>query len=259
MRFLIVDDETLALRDIAQTVRETAPDCELFEFTRPSQALLFAKENALDVAFLDIELGSMNGITMAKKLKFLQPKIHIIFVTSYEQYALDAFSVHATGYLLKPVAAEDIRRELTFLYQDSLQNRIRVRTFGGFDVYVDGKPLVFKRAKSKELLAFLIDRRGSSVTLRAAADVLFEDGQYDVNRGKYMQTIYAELRSTLQAAQAELMLEKHHNSYAVNVNAFECDSYRFMEGDPIAINNYRHDYMICYSWAEYSMGELDQL
>ncbi len=259
MKFMMVDDEELALRDLEQMLRTESPEAELYGFTNPFEALAFAEKNELAVAFLDIELGTINGISMARKLKSMQPGIHIIFVTSYEQYALEAFSIHATGYLLKPVDPETIRRELTFLYAEhKLQKRIQVRTFGGFDVYVDGNPLSFRRTKSKELLAYLIDRRGSSVTLRDAANILFEDGQYDLSRRKYMQTIYAEMRSTLEDAGAGNMLEKQHNSYAVNVNAFDCDSYRFLNGDPIAINNYRKDYMICYSWAEYSMGELEK-
>ncbi len=259
VKFMMVDDEELALQDLTQMLRTAEPEAELYGFSDPFEARDLAKEEKVSVAFLDIEMGTINGITVAKKLKDMQPEIHIIFVTSYEQYALEAFSIHATGYLLKPVALEDIKRELTFLYGErKLNKRIQVRTFGGFDIYVDGRPLSFKRTKSKELLAYLIDRRGSSVTLRSAADILFEDGQYDLGRRKYMQTIYSELRSTLEEAGAADILEKRHNSYAVNVSAFECDSYRFLKGDPIAINNYRHDYMICYSWAEYSMGELEE-
>lgn len=166
MRFLLVDDEKPALCDLEQILRMAELSC----FTSPSQALSCAAEEKFSIAFLDIEMGTMDGITMARKLKDMQPGIHIIFVTSHECYALDAFSIHATGYLLKPVSIEDIRRELTFLYQErKISKRIQVRTFGGFDVFVDGKPLFFKRTKSKELLAYLIDRRGCSVTLRNAA------------------------------------------------------------------------------------------
>ena len=269
---MVVDDEPLVLRDLVQLLREQEPEQECAAFTSPREALAYAEAQPVDVAFLDIELGTMNGIALAKRLKALRPPLRVIFVTSYEQYALDAFSVHATGYLLKPVAPEDIRRELTFLYAEAAprredggrqgqvlpaRRRIQVRTFGGFDVSVDGAPLLFRRAKSKELLAYLVDRRGSSVTLREAANILFEDGRYDVRRRSYMQTIYAELRSALAAAGAEGMLRKRRNSYAVDTAAFDCDSYRYLDGDPIAINNYRSDYMLCYSWAEYSMGLLE--
>ena len=261
---MVADDEALVLQDILQMLKETEPEHEYIPFSDPHKAIQAAETEKFDAAFLDIEMGTVNGIVMAKQLKQMQPHIHIIFVTSYAQYAVEAFSIHATGYLMKPVAPEDIRRELRFLYEiypgsaadadRAGRKRIQVRTFGGFDVYVDGVPLSFKRTKSKELLAYLVDRRGSSVTLRDAANILFEDGKYDFGRKSYMQTIYAELRSTLHRAGAEEMLQKRHNSYAVNTSAFDCDSYRYLQGDPIAINNYRNDYMICYSWAEYAMG-----
>ncbi len=257
-KYLLIDDEEPALWDLKEVLEDLDPDCELSCYTSPRRGLKDAAENAYDIAFLDVELGSASGIALARQLKELQPRIHIIFVTSHEQYAVDAFAIHATGYLLKPVAKEDVKRELSFLYPEkTAEQRIQVRTFGGFDVFVDGKPLFFKRAKSKEFLAYLVDRRGSSVTLRELADILFEDGIYDAKRRKYMLTIFAALKATLAEAGAEQMLVKKYNCYAVNPDTFECDGYRFLDGDPIAINNYRKDYMLSYSWAEFSMGMME--
>lgn len=255
MKFLLIDDEEPALRDLESVLKKALPDCDTELFMNPMEALSRAEKCLYDCAFLDIEMGTMNGIELARRLKDLQPQLHVIFVTGYERYALDAFAVHATGYLLKPAALEDVRRELTFLYGElRCSRRIQVRTFGGFDVFVDGKRLSFGRSKSKELLAYLVDRRGSSITLREAANILFEDGQYDVRRRKYMQTIYAELKNTLEQAGAASMLVKQYNSYGVDTGAFDCDSYRFLDGDPIAVNSYRRDYMQPYSWGEFSMG-----
>ena len=165
MNYIAVDDEPFALKDLEEALAEAAPDSVLRTFGVPSEALAYVRDHPFDAAFLDIELGSMNGLVLAKKLKDLCPQAHIIFVTSYKQYALGAIQMHATGYLLKPVTAEALRRELTFAYGEALrQKRVRVQTFGGFDIFVDGRPVTFKRAKSKELLAYLIDRRGVSVT-----------------------------------------------------------------------------------------------
>lgn len=257
-RFIVVDDEPRVLKDIYDELKEAAPDCISSAFSSPAKALQYVKGNQVDVAFLDIEMGKDNGLILAKRLKDLNPDIHIIFVTSYDKYAVDAFQFHATGYLLKPVRACDIQRELTFLYGERYkQKAIWVQTFGGFDVYVDNQKLSFKRSKAKELLAYLVDRRGLSITTREACDVLFEDGKYDVSRKNYFQTIVSELQSVLKSAGVQCMLQKKHNSLAVDTTVFECDSYRFLNGDPIAINNYRRDYMICYSWAEFTMGILE--
>lgn len=197
MKIIVTDDEPRALKDTLDAINEVIDDCQAACFSTASDAIEYAAVNQVDVAFLDIELGRTSGIVLAKKLKDIQPDIHIIFVTSYDKYAVDAFAIHATGYLLKPVYPQDIKREMTFLYGDianCIKQNIRVRTFGGFDVYVNEEKLHFKRSKSKELLAYLVDRRGHSVTVREACNVLFEDGKYDVSRKNYFQTIVSELQ-----------------------------------------------------------------
>lgn len=258
MRFLAVDDEDLALQNLMDAIREAAPTCELTGFTSPREAAAYARANTLDVAFLDIELGSANGLTFAKELKELQPNLRIIFVTSYDQYAVDAFAVRATGYLLKPVTSEDIRRELTFAYgAPPRAAQVRVQTFGGFDVFADGKPLVFNRAKAKELLALLVDRRGNVVTTREACAVLWEDRPYTRLQKNYFQTVVSDLRATLRDAGMEDILVKSRNALSIAPAKLDCDSYRFLDGEVRAINSYRGVYMRSYSWAEFRIGEFE--
>lgn len=259
MKILAVDDEPLALRDLQQALCEVSGLLEVSGFTSARKAMEAAGRESFDAAFLDIEMGTANGLSVAKKLKDLWPDIHIVFVTSYEKYAVAAFAIHATGYLMKPVKKEELLRELTFIYgQRRTEKRVRVQTFGGFEVYVDGEPLNFKRAKAKELLALLVDRKGASVTTREACAVLWEDGEYSTARKNYFQTILTELRGTLKAAGADQILIRKRNSLAVDTGLLDCDSYRFLEGEPEAVNSYRRDYMLCYSWAEFSVGEFEE-
>ena len=154
----------------------------------------------------------------------------------------------------------DLKRELTFLYGDTPASRpIQVHTFGGFEVCVNGKPLVFNRAKSKELLACLIDRRGAGLTTREACSLLWEDGVYNIARKNYFQTIVHDLRNTLSQAGIASILVKHRNSISIRADMIDCDSYRFLDGDPRAINSYRHNYLPSYSWAEFSVGKMERL
>ncbi len=258
MKFIVVDDEPLVLQDLEDTLKNVRPESEVFGFTSARDALSFAEKQPLDVAFLDIELGYTNGIVLAKQLKELQPELHIIFVTSYEKYAVDAFAIHATGYLLKPAEPEALQRELTFIYGKSEpEKQVVIQTFGGFDVFVGGKAIAFKRSKAKELLAYLVDRRGCGVTTKEACAILFEDAPYDKAQKNYFQTIYTELKNTLTQAGIETVLKKSRNNLAVDTEAFDCDYYRFMQGDVAAINQYRGDYLISYSWAEFSIGSLE--
>ena len=257
MNFLVIDDEPLQLEELVSILRRICPDANIFSYTWPDDALEAASNYLIDVAFLDIQTGGMSGLELATHLKGIKPDIHIIFVTGYSQYAVEAFTLHATGYLLKPVTEEAVSREIAFIYNDeSRERRIEVRTFGGFDVYVDGQPVRFGRAKSKELLAYLVDRRGMSVTTGEAYAVLFEDAQDTLSGKSYFRTILHEMISALKKVNADEILSKGRNSYAVVPEKFDCDYYRFLEGDVGAIKAFENDYMQSYSWAEVRNAEL---
>lgn len=232
MRFLAVDDELLMLRGLISALRDARPGAEILSFQWPEDALEAAREQPADVAFLDIQMGGMSGLQLAVELKKIKPDMHIIFVTGYSQYAVDAFAMHATGYLLKPVEKADVERELTFIYgEPKTQSRIQIKTFGGFDLYVDGQPVRFGRTKAKELLAYLVDRRGATVTTGEAYAALFEDAEKTSSGKSYFRTILHELMKTLKKAGAEEILRKEWNTCAVVPEAFDCDLYRFLAGD----------------------------
>lgn len=257
MRFLAVDDEPLLLSGLVSALHGARPGAEILSFQWPDDALEAAKEQPVDVAFLDIQMGGMTGLQLAERLKQIKPDIHIIFVTGYGEYAVDAFAMHAAGYLLKPVEKEDVERELAFIYGGPrMKKRIQIKTFGGFELYVDGRPVRFDRTKAKELLAYLVDRRGSSVTSGEICAALFEDAGNTSSGRSYFRTLLHGLSKTLQKVDAEEILRKGWNSYAVVPETFDCDLYRFLEGDPAAIDQYQNDYLPTYSWAEIRNAEL---
>lgn len=256
MIFLVTDDELLQLNELVSILQQIRPDATVFSHTWPDDALETAKLYPIDVAFLDIQTGGMNGLDLAVRLKKINPDIHIIFVTGYSQYAVDAFAMHATGYLLKPVTEEAVNRELTFIYSYQ-HSRIEIRTFGGFDVYSRWSThSVLDVPNPRKLLAILVDRRGLSVTTGEAYAALFEDAEDTLSGKSYFRTILYEMINTLKKANADEILLKGRNSYAVIPEKFGCDYYRFLQGDPIAVNAFQNDYMLSYSWAEIRNAEL---
>ncbi len=256
MRFLAVDDEPWALEELVSALRAARPEAEILPFSWPQDALEAAGEQPMDVAFLDVQMRGMSGLQLAARLKKVKPDIHIIFVTGYSQYAVDAFSIHATGFLLKPATKEAVDREMTFIYgEQKPKSHIRVQTFGGFELFVDGKPVKFGRAKAKELLAYLIDHRGAAVTAGDICAALFEDADDKASKTHLRQVLH-ELKKALKNVAAEELLIKGHNSYAAVTEKIDCDLYRFLAGDPIAVNAYQNDYLPAYSWAEVRNAEL---
>lgn len=258
MNVLAVDDETGALTALTQKIRAALPDAQLDAFIHPEEALAYAKNNLCDVAFLDIDMPQMDGIKLASLLKEKNPRINIIFVTAYSQYGMDAFALYASGYLLKPVCVEDIRRELAHLRfpVEEHEKGIRAVTFGQFDMLSAGKTIHFGRAKSKELLAYLIDRHGGGVTKKEIASVLFEDKEYTRGTQDYLNKIVRELEKSLKDAGAEAVLIKERNYYAANTEKFSCDLYEYEQGKETAINAFNGEYMTQYSWAEGTLGKL---
>lgn len=116
MKILIVDDEQLArerlTRHLNELKEQTAQHFELFEAENGLVALEKTAQHNPDIVLLDIRMPGMDGIETANKLSELATPPAIIFITAYDEYALDAFDSHAIGYLLKPVRKEKLDKAL---------------------------------------------------------------------------------------------------------------------------------------------------
>lgn len=180
-KILAVDDERLLLAKLVKTIKDVEPDCEIFDFSVATEALDFVKGKSenLEIAFLDIEMrGGLSGLQLGKVLTEYYPNINIIYVTGYSQYAINAFDMHASGYILKPVTREGVLKELNSLrysLDNQLEKVIKVTCFGNFEVFSNDVPVKFERKKTKELLAYLVDRKGSSVSNGELCSVLWEE------------------------------------------------------------------------------------
>ena len=263
MHIIAVDDEPLALGLLVRSIQEACPDARISQFQAGQKALAFLEDDQCDVAFLDIQMRGLDGLTLAKRIKERNPRCNLIFVTGYSEYAGDALAIHASGYINKPVSAQAIRAELEDLRHpvsplpDTL---LRIRCFGNFDVFtVDGEPVKFNRTKAKELFAYLVYRRGSSCTTRELAAALFEDNEYSTKQMLYLQKIVSSMMQTLREYRAAGVVHKTYNAIALNDEAVDCDYYRFLKMDVPSINAYTGEFMTQYSWAEFVAGYLDRI
>ena len=252
MRAICVDDEPLA---VEYTLSQCALLPEIGEakgFTEAQSALDWLCSHPADIALLDINMPEIDGITLAARIKEIYPRMIVIFLTAYREYSFDAWSVHPSGYLLKPVSQEQLAAEVRYACKDlhsSAPAHIRIRTFGNFDVYVDERPISFKLAKSKEILAYLVDKQGTGVTRAELFAAIWEDQLYDRGMQKQLDVYIRSLRETLKECGASEIMEMNKGVLRVRPEAFTCDAYLFYSGDSDAINSYRGEYMSAYSWA----------
>lgn len=262
MRILAADDEVLAREMLVDAIKASIEDCELFDFSKPSQLLEFAQNNpACDIAFLDIHMRGMNGVELAKKLKDITPTINIIFVTGFDEYTGDAMRLHASGYIMKPVTKEKIDHEMADLRHPIVPKNdtlLKVQCFGNFDVFTpDGVPVHFERSRSKEVFAYLVHKNGSSCTIKELAAALFEDEPYDLKQQAYIQKIISAMMKSLRKCNAADVVYKKYNSLSVNTSKLDCDYYRFKELDSGAVNAYNSEYMAQYYWADFMFDDYD--
>ena len=245
---IAVDDEALMLGALVAAI-EASPDItEVAKFSDCDQALEFVKNNPVDIAFLDINMRGMGGLALAEKIIAVCPNCKIVFCTGYEEYAIPAFKLHASGYLMKPIAAEDVQGEIDNIKGVRQKEKLlRVTCFGNFEVYVKEEQLVFKRLKTKELFAFLIDRNGAGMTSKQICAVLFPNDTDDAKNAAYLRQLFMDLKNTLKSVGAEAVLCHETPCYRVDTSLIKCDYISYLEsGKP----EFHGEYMTQYSWAE---------
>ncbi len=259
MKVIAVDDEKLALDTLVDSVRKALPDSSVLGFRNPQEAVEYVALNCCEIAFLDVKMRGISGLELAKRLKDVVADVNIVFVTGYSEYALDAFRLYASDYILKPATPEAVENAITHLrtpVKPKSGKNIRFRCFGAFEVFFRDKTLVFKRGKSKELLAYLVDRMGASVTMGELLSVLWEDGQDTPSRRSNLRNLISDVKRTLSRANSENVIVKGRNSIALDCNAVDCDFFDFLRHVPYAVNSYRGEYMSQYSWAEITTASL---
>lgn len=251
MKILAVDDEPLMLERLCRCIREASPESEVISFRRAKEALEYAGMQNIDVAFLDIQMRHMDGMELAKQIKMIQPKTNFIFSTGYSDYIYDAVSeIRCSGYILKPVTTEQVVKELENLRYPidyKADAKVYIRCFGNFEVFVNKEALHFDSSKTKELLAYLVDRNGAVCTNGEIISALWED---DGDHYSYLKKCKKDLIKVLAEVGCEDIIVSRWGSMGINKEKFTCDYYQWIEGTANGINAYRGEYMAQYSWGE---------
>jgi two-component SAPR family response regulator len=254
MKAIAVDDELYMLETLAEAV-DMSDDIEsVTSFSSCSAALSYVEANAVDVAFLDINMRGMGGLQLAEKIIELRPKCKIVFCTGYEEYAVSAFKLHVSGYLMKPITAEAVQKEIDHIKNvKNSQKLLTVKCFGNFEVLHRGEILPFKRTKTKELFAVLVDRSGSGMTAKQICAILFPDDTDDTKNAAYLRQLILDLKNTLKSVGAESVLQHETPYYRIDPEKLQCDYLTHLEtGKP----EFHGEYMMQYSWAEETCASL---
>ena len=255
MRIIVIDDEEIILEGEAALIRRCIPEAIVTTFRSPKAALEFLRERAADVAFVDLQMEEYHGLDLARDMKVLCPRLNIVFVTAYSEYLESAMQLHVSGYLLKPLKEEQVLEEMRNLRFPAKREEdgLFVRAFGNFEVFYNGRPVMFRYLKTKELFAYLIDRRGALVSRDELITILWGG---ETNRTSYFKQIQKDLNDTLAKLGKSDLVIKQRGSLGLLAGEINCDYYDWVRGTPEGLNAFMGEYMRQYGWAEETLAHI---
>lgn len=254
VKYLVLDDEIIAAEYLVSLICEADEGAEVVMANNPVQSLELAKQQQFHACFIDIQMPGLNGIEFSDKLKKLNPRTNFIFVTGYSDYMGEAFRLDASDYIMKPASVEEIShalKNLRYSPQENLviegEQRIRITCFGNFEIYIDRQPVKFKFEKTKELLAYLVHRKGARCTTREVIAALWEEDGHD----SYYRMLKKDLQDVLNKLGCGKVIYSARGQIGLsNLDCIRCDYFKWVENRAEGRKLYHGEYMAQYSWAE---------
>jgi len=239
IRVMLIDDEEDAL-DLLEILLGQIGDVEVAgRYLNPLQAIEALGQMRVDAVFLDNQMPGMKGTEAARKIRSLAPRIPIVFTTAYAEYAVEAFEIQSTDYLLKPFTPDRLRNAVVRIRQSLSESILQarqsanipptVRCLGGFHIGLpDGasKVLTWKTKKEKELCAFLIHHAGKSVSTASIIEAIWPG--YDLNKAKtYLYTCLSYLRKSLAEYRIPIQIRKADQGFVAELDGVAVDVAEF--------------------------------
>lgn len=258
-RILCVGQDKEKLEKVKALAKKVLPFADV-EILTNEQDIFYEVDRKDFLAVLsETQEKDFDGLKIARKIHEISSQTKVIFITEKPEFAVPAFKTRAVGYLLGEISEKSLKEEFDDLGigMDSVINHDLVaKTFGNFELLCDGKAVKFSRAKSKELIAFLIDKRGTSASASELIVNLWEDRDVDKTTRSMLQNLIADIRNSFRKCGISDFLDTKRNSFRIDDSKVVCDLYQMLNGDETACKNFVGEYMNSYSWAEETAGLL---
>lgn len=229
LRCVVIDDERPSLNKLVKLLEDSGMVELIGSFINPYEGLEFLKENKADAIFLDIEMPGISGVELANDVIELQERASIVFVTAYNQYALEAFRLNALDYIMKPVSAnqlEETLHKLIAIKGEVIQpGGLLIRCFGKFTVMKGQDEVKFRTEKAEQLLAFMVDRRNNFISRSEIIDNLWAD--FDGERALiHFNTTLHYVKKALLPYDIRIPFSYDRGGYQFDSSDLHCDYLR---------------------------------
>ena len=228
MRTIIIDDEQIAINSLLRMLNKIDPHGTHEGVLYTEKFMEYIEENDVDVAFIDVDLYGTNGMNLAQRIADKHPDLNIVIYTGHPDYKSEAMDLFVSAYLVKPVSEEELRNALSHLRYPV--KSVNVQCFGHFEVYVNDKPLKFERRDSKEVLAYLIDRRGAEVSDDELRYLLWSEEEDTDKKKVYIRNIIYDIRGTFANCGVKDIILSRHGHYNIDITKVHCDYYDYLAG-----------------------------
>lgn len=247
-RILVVDDEAAALLTFATQLFDNADVSAGFFAEDTDMALAAVRDPEVKAVFLDIQMPKINGVELAEQMIAERSDLKVVFITGYAQNEDEIrkrMGKNFYGFCYKPFDPDILRGLLSGLRMGE-DERVYLRTFSHFDCFLGDTPVDFDRAKSKELLALLTDRRGATVTMEEAITCLWPEKPPELSKKLYRDAV-CRLRLTLGKYRIAQILEVRRARLFLRTQYCRSDLWDYLDGrTPGAFGG---EYLRPYEWS----------
>ncbi|MBE7721858.1 response regulator [Lacrimispora indolis] len=233
MRAILVDDEEMLLREMERLLA-SYPDLEIAgSYTDPMEALREIESTRPELAFLDIEMRTLSGLELAERLLQRNPDLNVLFVTAYNQYAVEAFEINAIDYILKPVRPERLEKTMERIRRKrgipQPPETLRIQFFGKFSIYLGKEAVKWNRSKPRELLAYFLANEGIWLDKFKICDDLWPENSPNQALRNLQTAVWAIRKCLREYGISAASIAYANDSYIFNLKDSQWDVRRYDE------------------------------
>lgn len=217
MKVILVDDERLALIGLQKSLEKEVSDIEIIAtYMNPTEAIAGIVEHRPDVVFLDIHMPEMDGMDLGRQIQAVSSGTEIIFVTSYDQYAVHAFELQALDYVMKPIQKDRLKQTVSRVREKlSVKREQRSKDtnvpliccFNQIQFKLPGKDIQvakWRTSKAQELFAYLLHHRNQVIHRSVLLELLWPGMEEEKTAHQLYTTMY-HVRQTLKTCNMDMI------------------------------------------------------
>lgn len=261
MKTIIVDDEEVMLRRFMRMSAGIPGLDVVAQCQSMGEAIIYAKQNKIELAILDVCLPKGSGIALAAELKKLYPDLRIVFISAFDEYIGLSNEIGADYYITKPYRRETLEKMMDnmhlLVYRRPMEKKeIYIQMFGHFNV-LKGEEPIHLTGKPKEILALVAAKAGKEISSRELYRTIWDgrEGDSHEDMSVYYNAV-SRLKKNLAAASLEKLLISTLGGFMLNVAICDGDYISWKNSGETFPKKFEGAFMPEYTWSEAFLADI---